>query len=171
MKPFRFCPACGASLADPGGDGGVRCESCDRSWYRNSAPTAGCAIVRDGRALVTVRAREPEKGRIDVPGGFLEAGEGVIEGLKREVREELGIDVEVDVDDCLSMVPHRYGPEGDWVLALGFRARAVTGDPVPNDDVAEIKWVTRDDLDGLDFAWPHDRELVAKALAAEDPTH
>ena len=35
------------------------------------APTAGAAIVKDGRALVTVRAREPEKGKLDVPGGFL----------------------------------------------------------------------------------------------------
>jgi ADP-ribose pyrophosphatase YjhB (NUDIX family) len=51
--------------------------------------------VRDGKALVTVRAREPEKGRIDVPGGFVEVGEHPVKGIEREVREELGVEIEV----------------------------------------------------------------------------
>jgi ADP-ribose pyrophosphatase YjhB (NUDIX family) len=121
-------------------------------------------IVKDDKALVTVRAREPERGRIDVPGGFLQSGEHPIDGLKREVKEELGVQIDVDVDDCLTMATHRYGENGDFVLSLGFRVALIFGDPKPTDDVAQIKWVTKDDLDGLDFAWPHDRELVRKAL-------
>jgi 8-oxo-dGTP diphosphatase len=128
------------------------------------APTAGAAIVKDGKALATVRARDPEKGRHDVPGGFLGPREHPIEGLKREVREELGIEIEAEVSDCISMVPHAYGMDDDWVLALGFRARWVSGEPAPADDVADIRWVTLDELDDLDFAWPHDRELLRKAL-------
>jgi 8-oxo-dGTP diphosphatase len=121
-------------------------------------------IVKDDRALVTVRAREPEKGRIDVPGGFLQSGEHPIDGLKREVKEELGVEIEVDVDDCLTMATHRYGENGDFVLSLGFRVALISGEPKATDDVAAIKWVTKDDLEGLDFAWPHDRELVKRAL-------
>ncbi len=167
MKPFRFCPACGNRLADPDFEGGTRCESCDRSWYRNSAPTAGCAIVRDGRALVTLRGRDPEKGRFDVPGGFLGPGEDPLVGLKREVKEELGVEVEAAIEDLVQMVPHRYGPEGDFVLALGFRARLVSGDPKPADDVAAVRWISRNEIDDLDFAWQHDRDLVRKALDHE----
>ena len=168
MKPFRFCPACATPLEDPDGEGGARCPRCDRSWYRNSAPTAGCAIVVDGKALVTVRGREPEKGRLDVPGGFLLPGEDPILGLRREVKEELGVDIDVDVSDCLSMVPHRYGREGDFVLALGFKARLVGGEVAPADDVEAVQWVQAGELDDLDFAWPHDRELVRKALEREE---
>jgi 8-oxo-dGTP diphosphatase len=51
--------------------------------------------VRDGKALVTVWAREPEKGRLDLPGGFLRVGEHPVDGLAREVREELGIEAEI----------------------------------------------------------------------------
>jgi ADP-ribose pyrophosphatase YjhB (NUDIX family) len=120
--------------------------------------------VKGGRALVTVRARDPEKGRTDVPGGFLLAGEHPIDGLKREVMEELGVEIEVSIDDCLTMATHRYGKEGDFVLALGFRAGLVSGEAEATDDVAAIKWVTNDELDRVDFAWPHDRELVRKAL-------
>jgi 8-oxo-dGTP diphosphatase len=113
---------------------------------------------------VTVRAREPEKGKIDVPGGFLKPGEDPIDGLKREVKEELGVDIEASVRDCLTMAPHVYGEEGDYVLALGFRARLVGGEPAPADDVADLRWVGPEELDQLDFAWPHDRELVRRAL-------
>ncbi len=168
MKPFRFCPACATPLEDPDGEGGAHCPTCKRSWYRNSAPTAGCAIVDHGKALVTVRGREPEKGRFDVPGGFLLPGEDPIVGLKRETKEELGVDIDVDVGDCLSMVPHRYGKEGDFVLALGFKARLVGGGVSPADDVEEVQWVDAGELDDLDFAWPHDRELVRKALEREE---
>ena len=165
MKPFRFCSACGSSLLETDGEGGAHCESCDRKWYRNMAPTVGCAIVRDARVLVAVRAFPPEKGRIDVPGGFLRLGEDPIGGLKREVREEIGLEVEVTIEDCVQMVPHTYGREDEWVLALGFVGRAAEGEPVPADDVAEARWVEAGDLDDLDWAWEHDHDLVRRALA------
>jgi 8-oxo-dGTP diphosphatase len=117
---------------------------------------------------VARRAREPEKGRLDVPGGFLLPGEDPITGLKREIDEELGIEIDVSVNDCVSMVPHEYGDEGDFVLSLGFVARLASGEPSPSDDVQEILWVSRDELDELDFAWPHDRELVRRALEREE---
>jgi ADP-ribose pyrophosphatase YjhB (NUDIX family) len=164
MRPFDFCPSCSTRLENPGDDTGRMCPGCGRTWYQNAAPTAGCVIVRDGRALVTVRGREPEKGRLDVPGGFLGPQEGPLEGLRREIREELGIEIDVSIEDCVSMAMHPYGEEEDPVLALGFIARLVSGEPSPADDVAEVKWVSIEELDDLDFAWPHDRELVRRAL-------
>lgn len=162
-EPFRFCPADGSKLGEPRESGGVTCPTCGRSWYRNSAPSVGAAIVRDGRALVTVRGIEPEKGKIDVPGGFLEVGEHPVDGLAREAREELGVEVEV-VGDPAMLAVHTYGEDGMYVLAIGFRARIVEGEPEPADDVAEIRWISADEVDGLDFAWEHDRKLVKAAL-------
>jgi 8-oxo-dGTP diphosphatase len=107
------------------------------------------------------------KGRYDVPGGFLLPGEEPIEGLKREVREETGSEIDVSIDDCLQIVPHTYGDEGDFVLSIGFKARLVSGEPQPDDDVAELRWVTEGELDDLDFAWDHDRELARNALRLE----
>lgn len=163
--PYAYCPVCGRSLERPDREGGARCPSCERSWYRNSAPTVGCVIVRDGKALVTVRAFEPEKGKIDLPGGFLAHGETPFDGLRRELREELGIEVEAGVEDCVQMATHRYGPAGDYNLSLGFQVRWVSGEPSPSDDVADIRWVGLDEIDDLDFAWKHNRELVRKVLS------
>ncbi|HEX2294653.1 MAG TPA: NUDIX domain-containing protein [Actinomycetota bacterium] len=167
-EPFRFCPVDGSALDDPDKEEGSRCPRCGRAWYRNSSPVVGCVIVHEGKALVTVRGIEPHKGKLDVPGGFLLNGEDPIEGLKREIREELGIEIEAGVGDCLAMAPHVYAHESDYNLALGFRARWVSGEPAAADDVAELRWVSPEELEKLDFAWEHDRELVRKALRHEE---
>ena len=166
-EPYRFCPADGTRLEDPRPSGGTTCPLCGRSWYRNSAPSVGAAIVREGKALVTVRAREPEKGRIDVPGGFLKVGEHPVDGLVRESREELGVEVEV-LGNPVLLATHTYGADGAYVLAIGFKVRIVEGEPRPTDDVAEIRWVSAVELGSLDFAWEHDRQFVRGALAEEE---
>jgi len=50
------------------------------------------------------------------------------------------------------------------VLAIGFRARIISGEPSPADDVAEIRWVKEEEIDALDFAWEHDRRIARQAL-------
>ena len=117
--------------------------------------------------LVSFRAIEPKKGKADTPGGFLKPGEEPLEGLRREIREELGVEIQVSFEDFIQGVPHTYGDEGDWVLSLGFAARLESGDVVPADDVAEARWVTFGELDDLDFAWPHDRDLAKAALTKQ----
>jgi ADP-ribose pyrophosphatase YjhB (NUDIX family) len=165
--PYKFCPADGTRLEAPRPSGGVTCPLCGRSWYRNSAPAVGAVIVRDGQALVTVRAIEPEKGRIDLPGGFLEVGEHPASGLVREVKEELGVEAEV-LGNPVLLATHTYGEGGNWVLAIGFRVRLKDENIHPTDDVAEIKWVSLEELDSLDFAWEHDKRLVRAALENGD---
>ncbi len=97
-----------------------------------------------------------------MPGGFLELGEHPVDGLKREVREELGM--EIDPTPVL-LAPHTYGPESVvWALAIGFRARVLEGTPDPADDVAEARWIGTGEVDGLNFAWEHARGFVRAAL-------
>ena len=100
-----------------------------------------------------------------MPGGFLELGDHPVDGLKREVREELGLELEVDPMAVL-LAPHTYGPEGVWALAaIGFRARISDGAPKSADDVTEALWIGAGEVDGVDFAWEHDRGFVRAALA------
>ena len=162
-EPYRFCPADGTKLGEPRASGGVSCPLCGRSWYRNSSPAVEAAIVEGDRVLVTVRGIEPEKGRMDLPGGFVEVGEPPRDALAREAREELGVEVEVEERPMLLAV-HTYGADGEYVLAIGFRARIISGEPSPADDVAEIRWVSEDEIDALDFAWEHDRRIARRAL-------
>ena len=66
-----------------------------------------------------------------------------MDGLKREVTEELGLEIEVDPTPML-LAPHTYGPEGVWALAIGFRASVLEGTPDPADDVADTPGSARE---------------------------
>jgi ADP-ribose pyrophosphatase YjhB (NUDIX family) len=126
-------------------------------YYAESAPTAS-ALVVDGAGCVLLarRAHEPDAGRWDLVGGFLEEGEHPIAGLHREVLEETGLEVEVGA--FLGVVADTYGDEDDakHVLNLVWEARVVAGEPQPADDVSELRWFSLEELpsaDELAFRW------------------
>ena len=151
-EPYRFCPADGTGLQAKGDESsGVSCPTCGRSWYRSSSPAVGAAIVQGGRVLVTVRGIEPEKGKLDLPGGFVEIGEHPKDALVREAQEELGVEVEVEERPMLLAV-HTYGEDGEYVLAIGFRTRIISGEPDPADDVSFFNYAAKNEIDTLDFA-------------------
>jgi NADH pyrophosphatase NudC (nudix superfamily) len=164
MKPLVYCAACGSKLEDPSSEGGANCRECGRSWYQNSSPAVTAALVDGDKVLVAIRAHDPKKGKVDTPGGFLMPGEHPLDGLRREIREELGIEIDVSFEDFIQGVPHTYGDEEDWVLSLGFAARPLSLALNPADDVADARWVTSNELDDLDWGWPHDRDLAEIAL-------
>lgn len=68
--------------------------SCEICAFKNPKNTATAIVVRDGKLLVAKRNKEPQKGKWDFVGGFLNEGETPEEGLRREAKEELGIDIE-----------------------------------------------------------------------------
>jgi len=93
LEGWRWCPRCRAELR--GDASRVDCPACGFVYYASSKPTAG-ALVEDGagRVLLARRALEPFKGRWDIAGGFLDEGEPPLDGLRRELREETGLEVE-----------------------------------------------------------------------------
>jgi 8-oxo-dGTP diphosphatase len=162
LDGWRLCPRCGSELER--GDGRARCGACEFVAYANPAPTA-CALCLDveGRLLLGRRAGEPYEGRWDVPGGFVEEYEHPLDCLRRELREETGL--EVEPGEFVGVWLDRYGPgEGDpATLNLYWSARVVGGEARAADDVAELRWFALDELpapDELAFA------TVADVLAA-----
>ena len=91
---FNFCPSCASKKIDFKDGKVFRCPDCAFVYYHNIAAANGCLIVvpyADGEKLVlTVRAKEPAAGKLDLPGGFVDIGEGILEGLYREIQEEIG---------------------------------------------------------------------------------
>jgi len=63
------------------------------SFLFNVAAAAGAFIIRDRQLVLCVRGKDPGIGQLDVPGGFIEFDESLEEGLRREILEELGIEV------------------------------------------------------------------------------
>jgi 8-oxo-dGTP diphosphatase len=119
------------------------------------------ALIRDGARILMSRRRadQPMPGLWEFPGGKVEPGESPTEALAREVREELGCQVEVG--PIHEVVFHAY-PEFDLTM-LVYAATIVAETPRAV-DVAEIAWVAVADLPALDLL-PADYPL-ARALAA-----
>jgi 8-oxo-dGTP diphosphatase len=149
LDGWRLCPRCGSELEH--GDGRAECSTCGFVAYANPAPTA-CALCLDseGRLLLGRRAHEPYQGRWDVPGGFVEEDEHPLDCLRRELREETGL--EVEPGEFVGVWLDRYGPgERDRVtLNLYWTARVVGGEAQAADDVAELRWFALDELPGPD---------------------
>jgi ADP-ribose pyrophosphatase YjhB (NUDIX family) len=87
---FTFCPNCASKNITFEKGKSFRCPDCGFVYYHNTAAATGCVIDAGGRLLFLVRGKEPAKGKLDLPGGFVDPGEGALEGLYREIREELG---------------------------------------------------------------------------------
>jgi ADP-ribose pyrophosphatase YjhB (NUDIX family) len=147
LAEWKYCPRCGASVEPVGNGARIECDACGLRHYASAKPTASALIVDDdGQVLLARRAREPDRGKWDLPGGFLEEVEDPLDGLRRELLEETGLRVEpIAFSD---VVVDRYGDEGNapHTLNLYWICRAVSGEPQPQDDVAELRWFPRDEL-------------------------
>jgi len=92
---FNYCPSCASQKIVFSEDKCFRCPDCGFVYYHNIAAATGLLIVvpdTDGeeKLVFTVRKKDPAAGKLDLPGGFVDKGEGVTEGLYRELQEELG---------------------------------------------------------------------------------
>ncbi|GHV74866.1 DNA mismatch repair protein MutT [Spirochaetia bacterium] len=89
---FKFCPACGSRNIRFENNKVFHCPDCGFLYYHNTAAATGLVINTGEEIVLLVRAKDPAKGKLDLPGGFVDSGESALEGLRRECREELGWD-------------------------------------------------------------------------------
>jgi ADP-ribose pyrophosphatase YjhB (NUDIX family) len=149
-------------MAPPDGTREVQPGLPAREYPARPIVGVGGVVFIDGRVLLIRRRYEPLAGRWSIPGGAVEIGETLAEGLVREMKEETGLDVEVgpvlDVFDRISRDPDgrvRY----HYVLA-DFLCRVFAGQPAAGSDVSEVVLADPSDLA------PYD--LTPKTLAVID---
>jgi ADP-ribose pyrophosphatase YjhB (NUDIX family) len=162
LQGWRHCPRCSVDLG--GDEHRVECPECGFVAYANPVPTATAVCVDEqGRVLLGRRALEPDKGLWDLPGGFVDEGEHPLDALRRELREETGL--EIEPREFLGVWMDRYGYDSaaTSTLNLYWTARVLGGEEEAADDVAELRWFPPEEFprpDELAF------EVNAKVLSA-----
>jgi ADP-ribose pyrophosphatase YjhB (NUDIX family) len=140
----------------------------DSQSPRHSVSVSGIVIDDHGRALL-IRRRDNQ--RWEPPGGILELGESIHDGLRREVREETGLDIE---PIALAGV---YKNMTRAIVNLVFRCKITGGGLSTNDEASDFRWATQTEVPRLmDEAYAVRvldalRETAAAAVRPHDGVH
>ncbi len=128
----------------------------------------GAVVFREQEVLLVKRGKPPMFGLWSIPGGGLEYGETIKDGVIREVREETGCEIEITglIDVFEAIRPSE--PHVPHTVMIDYAAEWISGEPVAGDDAAEAEFVRFDEaLKRL--SWDETRRAVEMALEMRQP--
>lgn len=167
---FSFCPQCAAprpaeKLLPQGAP--FHCGACGFTYYFNTA-SAVAVFIEDGagRCLFIRRGREPAKGRLAMAGGFTDPRETGEAATRREIREELGL--ELGPLAYVGTWPNQYFAGGFivHVLDIFYRAPLAASELAPDaEEVSGVEWLDPRAIDPAEMAFPSMREALASYVA------
>jgi 8-oxo-dGTP diphosphatase len=109
----------------------------------------GGVVIANGHALLIKRGYPPLQGEWSIPGGTLELGETLVEGVRRELREETAI--EVRVLDLIEVFERVFRDEAGKVryhfVILDYLCEAISGSARAGSDVADVAWASEVELE------------------------
>ena len=165
MQPadlFKFCPRCGQTRAEGKPLQPFACEACGFHYYFNPCLAVAAVLLGpDDRALFIRRAKDPAKGKLAVPGGFVDIGETAEQAMRREIKEEVNLEVGPLEFLCSALNEYLYQGVTYPVVDLAFACRAVTIEPVAAlDGVESFCWLNPAEVDLAEIAFPSIREAL-----------
>ena len=155
----QFCGRCGTPTRDRAGERAKECPACGHVVYPRVSP-AMMVLVTRGRELLLARAHRFPPGMYSALAGFVEPGESIEDCIRREVREEVG----VEVDDL------HYFASQSWAfphsLMIAYTATYAGGELHARDDeIADAKWFAFDALPKLPARVSIARQLIDATVA------
>jgi ADP-ribose pyrophosphatase YjhB (NUDIX family) len=155
--PFRHCPGCGARGPAVEGGNHLRCEACGFEYFHNAAVAATALILYRDKVLLVRRGRDPQKGLLDLPGGFVGHDESLDGALARELREELGLAVDPAALGYLGSYHNRYPYSGVtyYICDAYFVLQLSSPDGLrAEDDIEDFQWWPLSALPWEQIAFP-----------------
>jgi 8-oxo-dGTP diphosphatase len=126
-----------------------------REYPERPVVGVGGVVIDDGRTLLIRRGSEPLRGQWSIPGGTLELGESLEDGVARELLEETGLEVRVldliEVFDRIFTEPDAGGggtpqrPKFHYVI-VDYLCERISGEPRPGSDVTDVAFATEEEL-------------------------
>ena len=123
----------------------------------------GAVVFRGEEILLVKRGKPPFKGQWSIPGGGLEFGERLEDGVRREVMEETGLDIKIcGLIGVFEGLPEDFGQLAHTVM-IDYYADWVAGEPIAADDAADAAFFSMDEAQER-LAWDETRRAVAMAI-------
>ena len=154
---FNHCPSCSSTHFDYNNNFKFHCHDCDFVLYHNIAAAVALVFTFDNKILFTVRNVDPDKGKLDLPGGFIDPNETAEEAACREIAEELGLIIKPSDLKYITTSPNNYLYKNVAYRTLDiFYECRLTNDTVTinaKDEIQQLVWLKRDtiDLDAIGF--------------------
>jgi len=162
FESFRYCPKCGSDKFVVNNEKSKHCNACGFVYYFN-IPAAVAAFIydKDGRLLVVRRAKDPAKGSLDLPGGFVDANETAEQAIRREIREETGLQVQ-KIRYMFSLPNiYTYSDFNVHTLDLFYETEIQnTSALCASDDAAEVLWYSPENLQAEWFGLDSIRKAI-----------
>ena len=126
----------------------------------------GGVVVSQGRVLLIKRGYPPLKGQWSIPGGTLEVGETLTEGVRRELAEEAGLEVRVvELIEVFERIFHDDAGKIQYhFVILDYLCEMVSGEPRAASDVVDVAWASEAELEKY-FLTPTATRVIRKAFA------
>lgn len=157
MKLLKYCPSCGKESLHWDGEKKWSCPECGFTLYNNVAGAVAVVIRCGDEIYLTRRNRDPKKGKLDLAGGFVDPKESAEETCKRELFEELQLDVDISNLKYLTSLPNVYQyKEIDYNTIDLFYEYNVPEKFEVNLELSEISeavWIPLQNLDLEDIAF------------------
>ncbi len=114
---------------------------------------SGFVTNRGGEVLAVQRGKEPQKGLWSLPGGAVHLGEPVEAALKREIREECGVEVDVlQIVGAFDRILRNSSGEIEYhYVVINFLCRVAAGEARAGSDAAAVRWISPKEIEN--FRW------------------
>ena len=155
-------------IAPPTGNAFI-CSACGFTFFFSAANATAAFVSRaDGKVLFIRRAKEPAKGKLAPPGGFVDVGETAEEAVRREIREKVGLELSEIQFLCSHPNVYPYRDITYPVLDFFFCARAIAADQARAlDDVASFCWLDPQEVFLEEIAFPSMRAALEKLRTSQ----
>ncbi len=148
---FKFCPNCAGKNFTYDNNFKFHCHDCNFVLYHNIAAAVAVIFTFEDKILFTVRNVDPDKGKLDLSGGFIDPGETAEQAACREIREELGLSIAPDDLIYITTAPNNYIYRNVAYRTMDiFYECTLQKDSITiaaQDEIQELIWVKRTEID------------------------